>query len=1082
MSASLPSGPLNDNSPRPSPHPDSDHINDDTESSAPDSKLRKARKRKLLGHSTKQRRLVLSRNRLSHVENGYQSSGATFSTNIERLSAPVGTGGDLEEYKDLKYLEFDHQPGRRKQRRVASPHGLLSEVERQSKGIGGQQVNAVSDEKTISGNAGGNSGTESFGASELQAETARGGDTDSPTPVHGPVEAGTKRPYHPLQVHVSADNGSPKRKMLRLRNDGKLSSPKADTKTEVSKLKMKRKLNKRTASPLHKIVVMKYGQDPTRRHLIGLKIQNVLAKSPSGLYKTPAMDTTTKKPASLTEPPKPTHPFFSGNSGFSGRGKPPEDPRVSSLGTPLSADDDLATVTASSRKKPKTISEADAAAWSRLAAGFSKPATMSGALMPPWPGGAMVHCRGSLDHAESDRSITIRERPMPSSRRKLKHAETQIPEDEEILFKYRQYLSQVRERLHDRAHSLHEQNWLRKPERRLMTGSQVQETVLNRMSSTLPVTVAAAHAGALESVDKDTLTTDQASRKPRVHNALLQVFNDIASSLSPFDRFECEMQDWAHKYAPDCAANVLQPGQEAMRLRDWLGGSKVVSVENGIIDRENRDAMMAPRRSRGRPRKKRKRAEELDGFILSTDDEGNEMDEITDPEDGPSTNLYPFALKRTIMRAGDQRSISQINGITSRATNAVVISGPHGCGKTAAVYAVAQELDFEVFEINSGSRRSGKDLLDRVGDMTKNHLVHQAADSDDLNEVDEHLAIVQQELDSGRQSSLQSFLKPKARSKPVLKSRAASRQRLKNPSHQSPKKQKQQKQSLILLEEVDVLFEEDKQFWATTVSLILQSKRPIIMTCTDESLLPLDDMVLHAIFRFVAPPEPLAVDYLLLLAGDEGHILPRDAISTLYISNHSDLRASISELNFWCRMAIGDTRGGLDWMLLGSSRNDCSNKEGKRLRVVSDGTYTSGMGFLDHDGECESSYNGLRGDTNLLSEALRWWNIDLEDWPALYRTPRALSVTASEASLGSLQMLEKFELVTDALSAADVLPGLGFRLNNDVRRQATLPRLLTDKSRWLLTAHNLSLPRRCGTTILMALLCLRPRHHRISLA
>jgi DNA polymerase III delta prime subunit len=192
--------------------------------------------------------------------------------------------------------------------------------------------------------------------------------------------------------------------------------------------------------------------------------------------------------------------------------------------------------------------------------------------------------------------------------------------------------------------------------------------------------------------------------------------------------------------------------------------------------------------------------------------------------------------------------------------------------------AAAKELGYAVFEVNSGSRWSGKDVLDMVGDMSRNHQVS-------------NKSVMDSSIDN-----------PFTRAKKASKAPVVA---------QEEEAQMRQRQSLILFEEVDILFEEDKSFWTTVISLMSKSKRPIVPTCNDESLLPWDDLSLHANLRFSVPPRDLLVDHLLLMAANEGHLLQRPAVDALVQTNGNDIRASIMSLQFHCRMAIGDRKGGL---------------------------------------------------------------------------------------------------------------------------------------------------------------------------
>ncbi|KAK0929358.1 hypothetical protein LTR91_010126 [Friedmanniomyces endolithicus] len=322
--------------------------------------------------------------------------------------------------------------------------------------------------------------------------------------------------------------------------------------------------------------------------------------------------------------------------------------------------------------------------------------------------------------------------------------------------------------------------------------------------------------------------------------------------------------------------------------------------------------------------------------------------------------------------------------------------------------------------------------------MTENHLVkHHGLVADDgmsSSAEDPHKARLEeafeQDLASGRQGKMGAFFKPKIglkefplKSKGKMKERAKEKvmkeveQALKKPS-------KDQQQSLVLVEEVDILFKDDKEFWSTVLKLIVSSKRPFILTCNDEDLVPLQAMSLHAILRFSPPPIDLAVDHLLLVAAAEGHLLKRDAVASLYRAKGRDLRASINELDFWCQMAVGDLKGGLGWFYQRWPPGSDVDGRGRRLRVVSEETYREGMGMIP-------------GSLGTEEESMMW------GWQQYGVQPMDLLDAAPTLPVedeGRLAALRQCAVQADALSALDVFARPG--LPETVALNTTAPEML----------------------------------------
>ncbi|XP_014616774.1 PREDICTED: ATPase family AAA domain-containing protein 5 isoform X2 [Polistes canadensis] len=146
---------------------------------------------------------------------------------------------------------------------------------------------------------------------------------------------------------------------------------------------------------------------------------------------------------------------------------------------------------------------------------------------------------------------------------------------------------------------------------------------------------------------------------------------------------------------------------------------------------------------------------------------------------------WKLSVHKEASSSGDEFYSSDCSFTGKQKNNQVaVLLGPHGSGKTAAVYAVTEELGYSVLEVNASSRRTGKKIFKELDEATKSHRIKK----------------------NGSKSLF----------KPILKEA--------NNSSQN---------SLILLEDIDLIFEEDEGFISAISQLVSNTKRPIVMTCKD---------------------------------------------------------------------------------------------------------------------------------------------------------------------------------------------------------------------------------------------------------
>jgi len=290
---------------------------------------------------------------------------------------------------------------------------------------------------------------------------------------------------------------------------------------------------------------------------------------------------------------------------------------------------------------------------------------------------------------------------------------------------------------------------------------------------------------------------------------------------------------WSEKWRPSCAEEVLGNEKSSVYLRNWLHALELQFEDNippttdttvkGKLkppERRNKRARIVRAVDKTRRKKSRLDSDEEDNWIVHTDDESDdevepysEFDEFDETLPSlPATSPSSSTAHGLDIEPTQAQDLGQLH-------NTILLSGPHGTGKTASVYACAEELGWEVFEVYPGiGRRNGANVDSLVGQVGKNHLIVQNRKSGDA--LKPFFKQKSNSEQTGTDLSATSSYSPRKKMNLVVGSESTTKDKV--------------RQSLILLEEVDILFKEDTNFWTTVTRIIKECKRPVICTCNGE--------------------------------------------------------------------------------------------------------------------------------------------------------------------------------------------------------------------------------------------------------
>ncbi|XP_039015573.1 ATPase family AAA domain-containing protein 5-like [Hibiscus syriacus] len=230
--------------------------------------------------------------------------------------------------------------------------------------------------------------------------------------------------------------------------------------------------------------------------------------------------------------------------------------------------------------------------------------------------------------------------------------------------------------------------------------------------------------------------------------------------------------------------------------------------------------------------------------------------------------------------------------------NVLLVTGPIGSGKSAAIQACAKEQGFKVLESNASDCRNGVVVKQKFGEALESCCLTGSVENQ-VDSLSKHVMKSAEILSNG--DAVQEVDNEVIELIPVPDTEDTS------DGHGAPEKCVFNgsetgfgQAKLILFEDVDINFPEDRGFISAIQQIAEKAKGPVILTSNSTKLILPDNMGRLELCFTMPSPEELLHHLYMVCEAERASIQPH-LLKQLIKCCQNDIRKTIMHLQFWCQ-------------------------------------------------------------------------------------------------------------------------------------------------------------------------------------